>query len=487
MKVLECPFLLFFSFRNLFIYQNSINMKKNLMKDRALGWFCVCMVMMMTLLSSCSKEIMLEDDEPDSGTSASATSTLVVKTRVQTANGANATVSFPVHVYVFSSKGSCVATTVISSADENMSMKLAKGLYHVYAVAGATDDAYQLPDQASASTSSVMELREGKNHGELMVAQSTVSLGKDQTNTLTIALKRKVMQLQSVVFDNIPTGVTSVSLAISPLYANVKLDGTYAEGIGSQTVNLTRDSEDNRVWRLEAPVYLLEASGEASLTVSLTEGDQVKSYTYVSKDELKANYKINIKGTYNDEFELSGTIRGEEWAGEKTIEFDLTDDTTPDTPLPDTPSEEPSSYGVPVVGQLYADGQCYVVSRQDNGDGSISYLLMTTQYGAKVVSTETEPAQDVLKGLVDKRLEQLAVKGISGWHLPTKEELTTMKGLTSGYSALVDKANIMTEYQTYFYQKTDGAIGAIRLSTPDTEAKLFNGLTRAFTTLTLTE
>lgn len=447
----------------------------------------IWLIVLILTLTGCSKEIMLDDDNTSSSSSSSdATSTLIVKTRALSVNGTDSKVSFPIYVYVFNSSSNCVATPIIHSASESMNIKLSKGIYHVYAIAGATADNYTLPQKEDVSPKSVIKLNEGAMHGELMVAQSTISLGKDQTNTLTLALKRKVMQLQSLMIKDVPENISAVTVTFSPLYANMKLDGTYDDGIGSQTFSLIKDGQDNKTWKLSAPSFLLEAQGEANITVALTQGEQIKSYTYISKEELKANYKINITGTYNDEFELSGTIKGEDWAGDKDIAFDLTSDEDINEPTPGKPDTEDKDYGTPVVGQLYALGQCYVVNAQDNGNGTITYLLMTTKRGEKVVSESEEIGQTELKARVEKIISQLSVTGISGWRLPTKDEISLMKEQTDSYSNLVDKSKSMTINHTYFYQKDANTIDAIKLADPQSHI-LSNALTRAFTTLTVSK
>lgn len=459
------------------------------LKKYSCCWLLVCVF--AAVFASCSKEIMSDNDDTSTTSPADATSTLIVKTRNLSVDGADATVSYPVNVYVINSSGKCVAKAVIPSASESMDIKLAKGLYHVYAVAGAVDEKYTLPSFETASSESEIQLKDDASHGDLMVAQSTVTLGKNQTNTLTLALRRKVMQLQSIVIKDIPEGISDVTVTFSPLYSGLKLDGTYNDRNGSQTFKLSKDGQDQKKWVLAAPAYMLEATGDANITVALTQGDNVKSYTYVSKDELKANYKINITGTYNDEFELSGTVRGEEWAGEKNIEFDLTSgDEDIDTPTPGTPDSDVKDYGTPVVGQLYAQGQCYVVSEQTNDNGTVTYLLMTIKSESNF-ECSANIEQSVLKGKVDNLLSQIAVKGISGWRLPTRAELLAAKETVNNFNTLVDKAYQMSIYHTYFYQKNENTIAALRLD-ENTElvekpGVLANAKTRAFTTLTISK
>lgn len=382
-------------------------------------------------VTSCSQDFVLDEGTDNSFSTEKANSTLIVKTRVSSTNG-KATVSLPVNIYVFNAKNVCVGTTSIQDEGSSIQMKLAKGTYNVYAVSGATSEDYELPGQGDAEPTSTVTLKEGKMHGELMAGQSAVSMGKNQENTLTLALKRKVMQLRSVVINDVPTAVTGISITFSPLYSNLVLNGSKGDANGSQRIELEKSEENDMQWKLASPQYMLEPSGDANITVEMTQGDTRKTYTYISKNELKANSHIDIEGTYAYEFELSGTITGEEWGEDKKITFELSDEeiggTGSDTPSePNTPSGDENQYGKPLVGQFYANNQCFVVSSKDNSDGTVSYLLMTKKeknsiFSESIAKKELPEITEIVKNSVSS----LAISGISGWRLPSLSELKSV-------------------------------------------------------------
>lgn len=437
-------------------------------------------------LSSCSKDILTDDDSSVSSPSDKATSTLIVRTRsVSSADKGH--VSLPVNVYVFNAKNVCVSTAVISEDGSSMDMKLARGTYNVYAVSGANDANYSLPSREDATPTSPVTLREDGTEGELMAGQSTVTMGKDQTNTLTLALKRRVMQLTSVVIKSVPESVTAMSVTFSPLYSSVLLNGKYASDTGSRRMELTKDTESDGEWKLESPCYLLEPSGDASITVEMTEGGSTRSYTYISKDELKANSHISIVGTYAYEFELSGTITGEEWGEDRKIEFDLADEDDVNTPSTPGSADVTSTYGTPVVNKFYADNSCFVVSSVDNGDGTVSYLLMTTAeknvFGDKSVKSMTS---DEIKERVLAALPGLEVEGVTGWRLPTREELLSVSSgdYENSLKSLASSSEYPSfgSYERYFYQKADGTVSALVFAKTDDDGQdyMTNSKLRAF-------
>ena len=88
---------------------------------------------------SCEKPIL---DEATSDGAREANSLLQVTTRSGGAN--DATVSYPVQVYVFQGE-ECRAVQTIGDAGQTLNIPLVEGTYSVYAVGGASATDYNLP------------------------------------------------------------------------------------------------------------------------------------------------------------------------------------------------------------------------------------------------------------------------------------------------------------------------------------------------------
>ena len=281
------------------------------------------------LLTACEKGL---DDIEGSGVSGQVTNSLLqVRTRGAAA-GSDATVSYPVAVYVFSGD-ECKAAQTIGDEGQTLNIALTEGTYSVFAVGGASSTDYVLPSASDALTTSAIALREGKSHGDLMAAKATVTLADGEANTVTLGMERKVMLLQSMVLKKIPTAATAVSMSMSPLWQSLTVGGNYSGTDGSYSVALEKQS-DGRTWQLPAPVgegpgvgslLLPPSSSPASITVRITMPSGTRSYTYSTSNELEAGYKINIEGTYTEAVgvSLTGTIEGATWKGERTISFDF--------------------------------------------------------------------------------------------------------------------------------------------------------------------
>lgn len=112
------------------------------------------LLMAVSVFSSCEK---FNEDEVVENKEAN--STLIVRTRAAandgTESGTESIISYPINIYVFDESNECVAVSTLSSADDELSLKLPEGMYEVCAVAGASADSYELPTQETATKETV--------------------------------------------------------------------------------------------------------------------------------------------------------------------------------------------------------------------------------------------------------------------------------------------------------------------------------------------
>ena len=379
------------------------------------------------LLTACEKGL---DDIEGSGVSGQVTNSLLqVRTRGAAA-GSDATVSYPVAVYVFSGD-ECKAAQTIGDEGQTLNIALTEGTYSVFAVGGASSTDYVLPSASDALTTSAIALREGKSHGDLMAAKATVTLADGEANTVTLGMERKVMLLQSMVLKKIPTAATAVSMSMSPLWQSLTVGGNYSGTDGSYSVALEKQS-DGRTWQLPAPVgegpgvgslLLPPSSSPASITVRITTPSGTRSYTYSTSNELEAGYKINIEGTYTEAVgvSLTGTIEGATWLGERTIRFDFNESgssmTDPSDPTQPNNPTNPTSDNFPAAGDTYQG--CYVLASVVATDGESAELTLLSPNERK--STGTGNANMTLTQL-ESYASGAGTDGISGWRPMDRSE-----------------------------------------------------------------
>lgn len=371
-----------------------------------------------------------------------ANSQLNICTRAGTDANGDVTISYPVHIYVFDEEDKCASYSTLSTSEDAISLNLIEGTYTVYSVAGTDAENYSIPAKENATATSVVQLLDGKQHSDVMAAKNVVTLVDGEENTLTLAMERKVMQLQEVKIKNVPSATTNVSVVVAPLYKNICINGTYDGDNGTHNLQLTKE-EGTKIWSNTASHYLMPASSSATITVKITNDNGTKSYSYTCADELIANYKIKIEGTYTDKVgvTLTGTITGATWAGEKTITFEFdeqgsTGDTT--TNENENPGNVENGEGegtddegtggnvsdnIPAVGTFYQN--CYVLKHDVNETENTTMVTLLSTAAIAVEVTDKEQA--AVKTLIDNSMGQISVNDISGWRLINADELVYIK------------------------------------------------------------
>ena len=376
------------------------------------------------MMVACSKDVV---DEATGDGARNANSLLQVTTRSGGAN--DATVSYPVQVYVFQGD-ECRAVQTIGDEGQTLNIALVEGMYSVYAVGGASATDYNLPTKEDATSTTALTLKEGKSLTDLMAASAVATLVDGGTNTVALGMTRKTMLIQDVTIKKIPTAATAVSVTIAPLWQSLTVGGTYSTAGQSQTIALTKQS-DNRTWTLPAPlgegpgVGLLPPSSQpASVSVNITIGGVTKTYTYSCSDQLEAGYKINIDGTYTEAVgvSLTGTITGATWLGERTISFTFDENGSSASENNTDPTPDPSPTGAgssPAVGDTYEG--CYVLAVTEIDETSAELTLLSPNEQAVASASDADAA-----------LATLGMDGISDWAIPTKAQMDAFYAAKDG-------------------------------------------------------
>ena len=418
-------------------------------------------------LTACEKTLDVMDDEMSSEFGQVKNSLLQVRTRAGGMSSDEATISYPVTVYVFQGD-ECQAAQTIGDKGQTLNIALTEGAYSVYAIGGASADDYVLPSASDALKTSAIVLREGKSDSDLMTAKANVVLVDGEANTVTLGMERRTMLLQSVVMKKIPTAATAVSVTISPLWQSLTVCCNYTGTDGSHSLALEKQS-DGRTWQSTETTYLLPpASLPASITVRITTPSGTRSYTYSTSNELEAGYRISIEGTYTEAVgvTLSGIITGATWKGERTIKFDF------DESGSSSSDDDDEGYGneedeigyvseLPSVGTLYQG--CYVLAN----NGTTATLLSPNE--VSIGTGRAYLSDDEVTETIANRISLTAVENISGWRLPTLAELNAIYSASETANTLfeADGGTVLTNARKYLYTDTEGNILARTLSLPD--------------------
>lgn len=346
----------------------------------------------MVTLGSCAQEVINEDKSASD-------SRVTVMTR-----GEGDPVTSPVRLYVFDSDNGCVTLETLDVGSSSFTKNLPAGTYDVYALAG-DESRYALPSKDEATKTTPIALKSGEQFGDLMIGHSSVTLSDGDTNEITLNLSRKVILLRSVIIKDVPAGTTDVSVKISPIQESILLNGTYQGDEGAFSVALTKQS-DGTTWKMATEdVYLLPSVGKPTITITIGS----TPFTYTCPNELEANHKITINGTYKEpttqpaELTLTGTINGVAWGEDSQVSFDFGPTDKPSTPSGDIPAE----------GSTYLG--CYVLKV----NGNEVTLLSPSQE-----DNLTDVANTDILGTLNTRLKTWEVEGVSAtWRIPTLAEM----------------------------------------------------------------
>ena len=382
--------------------------------------------------------------------------------RVMTRSGdENTTPLSGASVYLFNSSGACASILTSDASGTYASAKLPAGSYTLYALGGDGLSSLVLPTQAEATPSSVLTLAENQSLGDLLMTQSTVTLDDGESEDVSLALERKVLEMTSVTINQVPDDITGVQVSVGALYGQVQLNGEYVASSSAPCV-ITLTSQGSGTWAATPQLITFPSKSKPVITITFTaDGAEPRSYSYSSDEELLANHKYNLEGTYTEPLgvTINGTITAQAWDSSATgIAFDFDESNSTNSSSSNDPSsgngnssgnDNPSSgtgdpSQVPVAGETYKG--CYVVSV--NTEAHTAVLLSPTG--------QDDFAENSLQATLPHLNTALAswpsVSDITGsWRIPTIEEVI----LFASTSDLMDGVTVTKCKYLYCYEGSE--------------------------------
>lgn len=393
---------------------------------------------------------------------------------VQTRSGeTDAVISYPITVYVMNNEGVCVRREKLLTANDELSLHMQPLTYTLYAVAGAEEESYTIPEMSGAVSTSAVTLNEGEQHADLMTASSlNVTLGANESNTATLTLYRRVMELKEITINDVPTTVDAVSVVLSPIYSNMLLNGTYSEGTGEQTITL-EEQEDGTTWKLSNTMFMLPANGDPTIVVKFHKGANVTSFTYTSPQPLEANKHIEITGTYtgSDGLTLTGVITGATWNGTTTIEFSFDENGSTTTgggssggdqsggdQGGDQGDDDVTPGTAPTKNSIYQG--CLVTNTATDETGQ--YTIVTLMHPDEETLSGSGLSAEAIETAINTKLAEVynadeGINGIKGWRLPTSAEVNAVEWGPA--SQVIQDISFAAFSNTFnYYRKDNGDI-----------------------------
>ena len=354
----------------------------------------ICMTAMcgVLTLSSCSEEVMnMEGPSTDSG---AGQSQLRVTTR------GDGDTPFQSRLYVFNAADQCVQQLSPDANGQLVTTTLPAGTYDLYGIGSDDLSHFVWPSADDAIPTMAITVAEGQPMGDLMMGHETITLSDGDHETLDIQLTRKVTHVNSILIHEVPDEVEQVSVAVSPMYQSILLNGTLADPSGTYTVNLMNLGSGD--WGATPDEIILPSLDKPTITITFTKATTNKSYTYAAAHPIKPNTHLTLEGTFTglQGIVLTATMSGQDWE-----------------PTPNDLSFDFDEF--PIAGQPY---QGYFVVANDPAHRTATLLHDTrVSYTAPANNTQAN-----WLAAINAAMNSLPTPTFAGanalWRLPTEAE-----------------------------------------------------------------
>lgn len=362
-----------------------------------------------------------------------------VKVKVRSAGEAE--IVYPLYLYAFNSKGSLAASQTIADAEVEVALPLSKGDFQIVAVSGVSDD-YELPEKPELDDVIALVSSDGADT-PLMVGRANVEVGDAEESSVQITLTYVVAAL-NVKLKDVPSNVSVVQLALSPLYSSLSMGGEY--GGNSQKVKVDCSLVSEGVWAAET-TYIFPGNGKEtvfSIYFKTDDGTEV-TYGYTYRGVPEANHLFNVTGSYAGGVIVGGNFDVTDWEGSIDVEFEFGAEIVPgeEEEEEEGGDEQPEVKleGVPEVGTIWND--MIVVDMGEADDTGVDLLLMSLDEWDAYVS-DAESVED-----------GYSVNGITGWRLPTHDEAAMLRARFCGNN-LRELNELIAEYDPELYGLANG-------------------------------
>lgn len=361
-----------------------------------------------------------------------------------------ADISYPITLYAFNSESGILAgKTTASSANNNLTLPLRLGSYHLVALAGAqklgTTDSPTSNSSIGIPSNGIIESAVQLGAADITVSTTDVSVD--------LTMRYQVAQI-GIELHDIPTDVSSVSVSLSSLYTDMTFQGDLT---GGKAVNIQLSRDDNGIWKSGTKYTLPGSTTQLTLSISMTKGEATQTYAYTHGSNLEAGTPYTFIGSYIEGFYLTGSVTSAGWNEPQKINFTFgvgaganedneenneednenegnNDDTnnSQGTKDDDLPDDTDANYWVTTIPEAISiwNGHFVGVATKSSDNTSADLLLISLQEWETTAANATTAWSGYSEG------------NIESWRIPTSEEMITIAswGKTENRNTL-DKAN----------------------------------------------
>ena len=316
-------------------------------------------------------------------------------------------VPYPLSLFAFDEQGKCQASQMIANEKEQMELTLPTGKYQIVAIAGCSER-YSIPQEPLLDDLITMH---GPADVPLMMGEENIDIDGEESVSMEIALSYVVVGV-NVSLKDIPSDVSAVSFALSPLYSSISLMGEY--GDASMEVVASCSLSDGDVWKSDTLYVFPGCASETLFAIILEMEDGAKKkYEYVCPKRPESGRFFNISGNYKGGVSVTGNVIGGNWEGSDDVSFDFgmfgqTDDGNSGT----------GSGELPEIGTIW-NGAIVADVNENESTGTEILLLSLEEW-------EATTAQ------VDEIENGYSVNGMTGWRLPSHGEAQMLRNRFCG-------------------------------------------------------
>lgn len=326
---------------------------------------------MMLVLASC-ENINIADLNSKSGKTSAV--------RVVTRSSQQTDLSYPIHIFAFSTTGSLITSQQLKSASDELKLSLPQQTQCRIVAISADETVYDVP--SSPSLSSVITMKAptlsasassaaksiAKGYGATALQMGTADITPMSDNaTITLLLNYQVASLDVTLCD-LPADCSNAYISVASPYNSVALNGAFD---GTQTSCIPLTSGGSSQWK-SGTVYLFPTSGNTTFTIAYSDanGEHYAAVNYLSS--LVAGTPYTLNGKFVDgALHVTGAITPSAWSDPVDINFSFNDGgSTSVSPDGTTDESDEDAIGVSAIPQPLSIWNGHIVAAVSDMDGN---------------------------------------------------------------------------------------------------------------------
>ena len=330
-------------------------------------------------------------------------------------------IDYPVMVLAYNADGNMSAQQILTSADDQVKLKLPVGSYHLSAITGYS--AYVTPSDYSTSDAVFSMPSVGYASSPLYIGSADVELS-DKSASVDVLLSSRSALLEISLYD-LPASVTSTSIALSRQSATLGMDGQFSSSVIARPV-CTKTADG--VWVTDKFYVFPGSELQTVLTITIVEDNQQFSYGYTVNEPLKASVPYILKGRYKggervDSFDLLGSLTVENWQDTKAFDFEFGEGASIDN-TPSSGNETVEEETVATIPSVLSTWNGHIVGLIMNETTTeADLLLVSLQEQTNVYSANAPDHENDAQNLAAAYSEG----GLTGWSIPTNFQMQELK------------------------------------------------------------